>query len=98
MEDEFEISDPDREINNEIIENIENIDREETIDDKDSNASEDEIEEFEKKEEHYLKVDAVAKEQFEYNRNVAFANDFPELQVTIQNDAIDLAPGEGKEI
>ena len=57
-----------------------------------------EFEEFEKKEEHYLKVDAVAKEQFEYNRNIAFSNDFPELQVQIQNDPIDLAPGEGMEI
>ena len=98
-EDEFEISDPDKESsNNEIVENNQNIDCEEKIDDKVSNASEDEIEEFEKMEEHYLKVDAVAKEQFEYNRNVAFANDFPELEVNIQNDAIDLAPGEGKEI
>ena len=45
-----------------------------------------------------MKVDAVAKEQFEYNRNIAFANDFPELLVKIQNDPIDVAPGEGEEI
>ena len=41
---------------------------------------------------------AVAKEQFEYNRNIAFSNDFPELQVKIQNEPIDLAPGEGMKI
>ena len=97
-EDEFEISNPEKESDNEIIENKEKIDYEEKIDDKNSNESEDEIEEFEKNEEHYLKVDAVAKEQFEYNRNIAFSNDFPELQVKIQNDPIDVAPGEGKEI
>ena len=74
------------------------MESEEKIDDKDKSVSEDEIEEFEKKEAHYLKVDAVAKEQFEYNRNIAFANDFPELQVKIQNDPIDVAPGEGEEI
>ena len=57
--------------------------------------SEDELEQFELKEEQYLKVDAVAKQQFQYNRNVAYSNDFPELQVKIQNDPISLAPGEG---
>ena len=95
-EDEFEISDKDS--NDGTIENNENVESEEKIDDKDKSVSEDEIEEFEKKEAHYLKVDAVAKEQFEYNRNIAFANDFPELQVKIQNDPIDVAPGEGEEI
>ena len=37
----------------------------------------------------------MAKQQFQYNRNVAYSNDFPELQVKIQNDPISLAPGEG---
>ena len=67
----------------------------EKIEEKNKSTSDDELEEFEEKEEHYLKVDAVAKEQFEYNRNIAFSNDFPELQIMIQNDPIDLAPGEG---
>ena len=40
-------------------------------------------------------MDAVAKQQFEYNKNICLANDFPELQVKIQNDPISLAPGEG---
>ena len=95
-EDEFE--ETDQENNDEIIANEENVVCEEKIEGKDKSESEDEFEEFEKKEEHYLKVDAVAKEQFEYNRNIAFSNDFPELQVQIQNEPIDLAPGEGKEI
>ena len=95
-EDEFELSDKDS--IHETIDNNENIDCEEKSNDKDKSVSEDEIEEFEKKEAHYLKVDSVAKEQFEYNRNIAFANDFPELQVKIQNDPIDVAPGEGEEI
>ena len=56
---------------------------------------EDEIEKLELKEEHYLKVDPVAKQQFEYNQNIALTNDFPELQVKIQSDPISLAPGEG---
>ena len=47
------------------------------------------------REEQYLKVDAVARQQFEYNRNIALADDFPELQVKIQNEPISLAPGEG---
>ena len=55
----------------------------------------DEIEKLDIEEEQYLKVDAVAKQQFEYNRNIALANDFPELQVKIQDDPISLAPGEG---
>ena len=54
----------------------------------------DELEQIELREEQYLKADAVAKQQFEYNRNVALANDFPELQVKI-NDPIEMAPGEG---
>ena len=59
--------------------------------------SEDELEQLELREEQYLKVDAVAKQQFEYNKNICLANDFPELQVKIQNqdDPISLAPGEG---
>ena len=61
----------------------------------DEGKTEDEIENLELKEEQYLKVDAVAKQQFEYNRNIALANDFPELGVKIQNDPISLAPGEG---
>ena len=55
----------------------------------------DELEQLELREEQYLKVDAVAKQQFEYNRNIALANDFPELGIKIQNDPISLAPGEG---
>ena len=55
----------------------------------------DELEQLELREEQYLKVDAVAKQQFEYNRNLALANDFPELGIKIQNDPISLAPGEG---
>ena len=55
----------------------------------------DELEQLELKEEHYLKVDSVAKQQFDYNRNIALANDFPELQVKTNNDPIALAPGEG---
>ena len=54
-----------------------------------------EIEKLDLEEEQYLKVDAVAKQQFDYNRNIALANDFPELNVKIQNDPISLAPGEG---
>ena len=100
-DDEFEESE--EEVEASSSENVMKIDdgnSKEPNEDNDSSnrASEDEIEEFEKKEEHYLKVDAVARQQFEYNRNIAFANDFPELQVKIQNDPIDVAPGEGKKI
>ena len=70
----------------EHIENISNTQEEET---------KDELEQLELREEHYLKVDAVAKQQFDYNRNLALANDFPELGIKIQNDPISLAPGEG---
>ena len=66
--------------------NIESLPEEETVD---------ELEQLELKEEHYLKVDSVAKQQFDYNRNIALANDFPELQVKTNNDPIALAPGEG---
>ena len=100
-DDEFDESDEEIEASSsENVMNIEDTNSKEPNDENDvsNRTSEDEIEEFEKREEHYLKVDAVAKEQFEYNRNIAFANDFPELEVNIQNDAIDLAPGEGKEI
>ena len=96
-EEEFDESDI-KEDNEEIIGNVKDIDCMEKIGEKNKSRSDDELEEFEEKEEHYLKVDAVAKEQFEYNRNVAFANDFPELQVKIQDEPIDLAPGEGKKI
>ena len=70
----------------EHIENISNTQEEET---------KDELEQLELREEQYLKVDAVAKQQFDYNRNLALANDFPELGIKIQNDPISLAPGEG---
>ena len=82
---------------NEILdgqENIEKIEKMNSLQD-DKNESDDELEQYELKEEHYLKVDAVAKQQFQYNRNVAYSNDFPELQVKVQNDPISLAPGEG---
>ena len=72
------------------VDNIENTKRtqkeEETVD---------ELEHLELREEQYLKEDAVAKQQFEYNRNLALANDFPELGIKVQNDPISLAPGEG---
>ena len=101
-DDEFEESDEEMEAGSfeENVLNIEDGSSKEPNDENDASnkTSEDEIEEFEKKEEHYLKVDAVARQQFEYNRNIAFSNDFPELQVKLQNDPIDLAPGEGKEI
>ena len=82
--------------NIEIIEgegDIENIEASNIKEDEE--ASDDELEQYELREEQYLKVDAVAKQQFEYNRNIAMANDFPELQVRTQNDPIPLAPGEG---
>ena len=101
-DDEFEESDEEMEAGSleEKVMNIEDGNSKEPNEENDvsNRSSEDEIEEFEKKEEHYLKVDAVARQQFEYNRNIAFSNDFPELQVKLQNDPIDLAPGEGKEI
>ena len=101
-DDEFEESDEVMEAGSleENVMNIEDGNSKEPNEENDvsNRTSEDEIEEFEKKEEHYLKVDAVARQQFEYNRNIAFSNDFPELQVKLQNDPIDLAPGEGKEI
>ena len=78
----------------EIIEdNVQNI---EILKNKEGEEeTEDELEQIELKEEQYIKVDAVAQQQFEYNRNIAMANDFPELHVKIQNDPISLAPGEG---
>ena len=80
------------EIKESEVENIEIIEDQGKGDDIETD---DEIEKLELKEEQYLKVDAVAKQQFEYNRNIALANDFPELNVKIQNDPISLAPGEG---
>ena len=84
------------------VENIEIIEGQGRDDDieilKSSHEGEETVDEIEKldiEEEQYLKVDAVAKQQFEYNRNIALANDFPELQVKIQDDPISLAPGEG---
>ena len=77
-------------------ENIEGNGEDQNIESKGKEDDEtiDELEQIELREEQYLKADAVAKQQFEYNRNVALANDFPELQVKI-NDPIEMAPGEG---
>ena len=72
------------------VEHIENL--KSTQDEKET---EDELAQLELREEQYLKVDAVARQQFEYNRNIALADDFPELQVKTQNEPISLAPGEG---
>ena len=55
----------------------------------------DEVELCEAEEERYLRNDAVAKWQFDYNRVICFGNDFPELSAPAQNEPISLAPGEG---
>ena len=49
----------------------------------------------EAEEEKYLKNDAVAKWQFDYNKVICFGNDFPELSAAAHNDPISVAPGEG---
>ena len=96
-EDDIESTEEERKVENiEVIGgegDIENIEVSKVKEDEE--ASDDELEQYELREEQYLKVDAVAKQQFEYNRNIAMANDFPELQVRTQNDPIPLAPGEG---
>ena len=55
----------------------------------------DEVELCEAEEERYLRNDAVAKWQFDYNRVICFGNDFPELSAPAQNEPISVAPGEG---
>ena len=96
-DDEIE-STGEREDGNIEIENqgdVESIEKMNSSQDKEK-ESEDELEQYELKEEQYLNVDAVAKQQFQYNRNIAYSNDFPELQVKVQDEPISLAPGEGK--
>ena len=93
-EDEIENIEKEEEKEGETIEiegEVEHIEKS-TQEEKDT---ENELEQLELREEQYLKEDAVAKQQFEYNRNIALADDFPELQVKIQNEPISLAPGEG---
>ena len=98
-EDEIENIEKDKEINVDTIKATEIEGKIEVIEKIKSTHEEevtvDELEQLELREEQYLKVDAVAKQQFEYNRNLALTNDFPELGVRIQNDPISLAPGEG---
>ena len=42
----------------------------------------------------FLQKDAVAKFQFDYNRNTCFNNDMPEISV--QEETLKIAPGECK--
>ena len=95
-ETEIEMIEGKRDIENiEIIESEGDIENIEIVKSSEDKETVDELEQLELEEEQYLKVDAVAKQQFEYNKNICLANDFPELQVKIQNDPISLAPGEG---
>ena len=79
----------------EIEGEVEHIEETKSTQEEEEKETVDELEQLELREEQYLKVDAVAKQQFEYNRNIALANDFPELGIKIQNEPISLAPGEG---
>ena len=68
------------------------------VEDSDETAKEkevDEVELCEAEEERYLRNDAVAKWQFDYNRVICFGNDFPELSAHVQDKPISVAPGEG---
>ena len=69
-----------------IVEDLKDAAKEEEVDD---------VELCDAEEEKYLRNDAVAKWQFDYNRVICFGNDFPELSATVQNDPISVAPGEG---
>ena len=94
-DDEIENIDDSEETNIKVVEGEGDIENIEIIESSQDKEPVDELEQLELKEEEYLKVDAVAKQQFEYNKNICLANDFPELQVKIQDDPISLAPGEG---
>ena len=68
------------------------------VEDSNDAAKEEEVDDMklcEAEEEKYLRNDAVAKWQFDYNRVICFSNDFPELSAPVQNDPISVAPGEG---
>ena len=68
------------------------------VEDSNDAAKEEEVDDMklcEAEEEKYLRNDAVAKWQFDYNRVICFGNDFPELSAPVQNDPISVAPGEG---
>ena len=68
----------------------------EDVNEADKEAEVDEVELCEAEEEKYLKNDAVARWQFDYNKVICFGNDFPELSAAQHNnDPISLAPGEG---
>ena len=68
------------------------------VEDSNDTAKEEEVDDIElceKEEEKYLRNDAVAKWQFDYNKVICFGNDFPELSAPLQSDPISVAPGEG---
>ena len=52
------------------------------------------MKEVQEDEEEYLRVDASAKFQFNYNKVTAFANNYPEINVGDQ--PLIISPGEGK--
>ena len=59
-----------------------------------SEVIQDEINEREDDEEHYLKNDATGKFMFEYNRTTCLSDDVPEIG--IPDRPITISPGEGK--
>ena len=67
----------------------------EDLDEAVKEAEVDEVELCEAEEEKYLKNDAVAKWQFDYNKVICFGNDFPELSAAVHDEPISVAPGEG---
>ena len=70
-------------------------DIEEVLDSVIMESSEKDIEdEIEKDLDEYLKNDPVARFQFDYNHSTCFGNEVPEISAV--NDAIAVAPGEGK--
>ena len=78
----------DKEANSNLPEQVENL--QETAEDKNTDEVESDEEEALVQ---YLTKDAVAKQQFEYNRKTCFTNDFPEIGV---NTSVSVAPAEGK--
>ena len=67
------------------------------INEKKDPTVDDDLDLIDKETEEFLTNDAVAKFQFDYDRNTCFTNNVPEIGITETNDqCLSVAPGEGK--
>ena len=67
------------------------------INEKNDPTVDDDLDLIDKETEEFLTNDAVAKFQFDYDRNTCFTNNVPEIGISETNDqCLSIAPGEGK--